>query len=68
MLVLSRKQNERVLIGSSIEVIVTKVQGNTVKLGINAPKEIPVHREEVYQQIEMESLDRMVDEEASYSI
>ncbi len=68
MLVLSRKKNERILIGSSIEIIVTKVHGNTVKLGINAPKDVPVHREEVHQQIELESQRLVPNEGVCYSI
>ena len=54
MLVLSRKTNQRILIGSSIEIVITQVRGNTVRLGINAPLDISVHREEVQHRIEKE--------------
>ena len=52
MLVLSRKPRERIVIGNEIEVVVLEVQGNRVKLGINGPSEIPIHRGEVYARIE----------------
>lgn len=51
MLILTRKINEKVLIGDDIEVTVLNVRGNQVKLGIKAPKEISVHREEIYQRL-----------------
>ena len=51
MLVLSRKRNEKVMIGHDIEVVVVEIRGNNVRLGIVAPKEVPVHREEVYEAI-----------------
>jgi carbon storage regulator len=51
MLVLTRKVNESIIIGDSIEVTVVGVEGDQVKLGITAPREISVHRREVYEQI-----------------
>ena len=54
MLVLSRKIGERILIGSGIQVVVLTSQGNRVRLGVEAPSEIPVHREEVAQRLEIE--------------
>lgn len=51
MLALSRKANESIIIGSDIEVTILEVKGEQVKIGIKAPKSIPVYREEVYQQI-----------------
>ncbi len=51
MLVLSRKQDESIIIGDNIVVTVLGVQGNQVKLGIIAPPEVPVHREEVAKKI-----------------
>ena len=51
MLALSRKANESIIIGNDIEVTVLEVKGEQVKIGIKAPKSIPVYREEVYQQI-----------------
>ncbi len=51
MLVLTRRKNERIRIGESIVVTVVDVRGDKVRIGIDAPREIPVHREEVYQAI-----------------
>lgn len=52
MLVLSRKLGERIVIGEGITVTVVAVHGNRVRLGFNAPAEVPIHREELQQQIE----------------
>ncbi len=49
MLVLSRKRDESIMIGDEIEVIVVDIRGDKVRLGINAPKSVPVHRREVYE-------------------
>lgn len=51
MLVLSRKPNESVIIGENIVVTVIEVRGDKVRLGIQAPREVAVHRQEVYDQI-----------------
>ena len=51
MLVLSRKEGQRIFIGSSIEIVVTEVSGNRVKLGISAPAEVPINREEVLSKV-----------------
>ena len=51
MLALSRKANESIIIGNDIEITILEVKGEQVKIGIKAPKSIPVYREEVYQQI-----------------
>ena len=51
MLVLSRKKNEQIVIGDSIIVIVVEVRGDKVRLGIDAPSDVPVHRREVYDAI-----------------
>ncbi|OOF78921.1 carbon storage regulator [Rodentibacter caecimuris] len=51
MLILTRKVGESVLIGDDISITVLSVRGNQVKLGVQAPKEVSVHREEIYQQI-----------------
>ena len=52
MLALSRKKNEALVINNNIEITVLEVKGEQVKLGIAAPKEIPVYRKEVYVQIQ----------------
>ncbi len=57
MLVLSRKVNQSVVIGNRIFVKVLSIQGDQVKLGIEAPKEIPVHRQEVFDAILRENLE-----------
>ncbi len=54
MLVLNRKKNESIVIANSILVTVIEIRGDKVRLGINAPAEIPVHREEVNQAIQRE--------------
>ncbi len=55
MLVLTRKLNESIKIGDSIEIIVIEVKGEQVKLGVHAPKSIGVHRGEVYDAIQTEN-------------
>lgn len=55
MLILTRKRNERIMIGDNIEIIVVDIKGEQVQLGINAPREIPVHRREVYEAIVREN-------------
>ncbi len=52
MLVLSRHKDESIIIGDNVEIIVVDVRGNKVRLGINAPTGIPVHRKEVYKRIQ----------------
>ena len=52
MLILTRKVGESVLIGDDISITVLSVRGNQVKLGVQAPKEVSVHREEIYQRIQ----------------
>tara|TARA_B100001248_G_scaffold262589_1_gene259778 strand:+ start:79963 stop:80223 length:261 start_codon:yes stop_codon:yes gene_type:complete len=51
MLVLSRSEDESIVIGDEIEVCIVRIDGNTVRLGIKAPKAVPVHRKEVYESI-----------------
>lgn len=51
MLVLSRKKNEAIVINDDIVITVVEIRGDKVRLGIVAPKDVPVHREEIYEQI-----------------
>ena len=55
MLVFTRKENESLFIGDDIEVTVLAIEGNKIRIGINAPKNIDVHREEVYRRIESQN-------------
>jgi len=56
MLILTRKVGEKITIGDDIEITVVEIKGKQVRLGINAPSELPVHREEVYRRILEENL------------
>jgi carbon storage regulator len=52
MLVLSRKLNQSIMIGDNVQLVVVSIDRDTVKLGIQAPREVPVHRAEVYEEIQ----------------
>ena len=52
MLVLSRKKNESIVINNDITIVVVEIRGDKVRLGVEAPKEVPVHRREVYDAIQ----------------
>ncbi len=56
MLVLSRQRDESIIIGDNIIVTIVDIRGDKVRLGINAPTEIPVHRQEVYEAIQRENM------------
>ena len=51
MLVLSRKKNESIVINDDITIVVVEIRGDKVRLGVEAPKEVPVHRREVFEAI-----------------
>ena len=52
MLALSRKENESIMIGNEIEITVLEIKGDQVKIGIKAPKNVSIYREEIYAQIQ----------------
>ena len=56
MLILTRKQGESVAIGDDIQVTVVEIQGKQVKLGVKAPREVSVHRQEIYEKIQQENI------------
>jgi carbon storage regulator len=71
MLILTRRVGETVMIGNEVTVTVLGVKGNQVRIGVNAPKDVAVHREEIYERIKREedpdsgtdtSVDRIADD------
>jgi len=62
MLVLSRQKDESIVIGDDVEITIVDVRGDKVRLGISAPKNIPVHRREVYDAIQREKAAKAKDE------
>ena len=57
MLVLSRQKNETIMIGDDVEITIVEIKGENVRVGISAPRSIPVHRKEVYLSIQQENLE-----------
>lgn len=57
MLILTRRVGESLMIGDNVNVTVLGVKGNQVRIGVNAPKDVAVHREEIYQRIQQERSD-----------
>jgi len=62
MLVLSRQKDESIMIGDDVEVIIVDVRGDKVRLGITAPRSIPVHRREVYEAIKREKAEKQAEQ------
>ena len=56
MLVLARRLNESIMIGDEVEIVVVALQGDQVKIGIRAPRSIPVYRKEIYEEIQRENI------------
>ena len=67
MLVLSRQRDESIMIGDDVEIIIVDVRGDKVRLGITAPKCIPVHRREIYDAIQREKADKQEPEKQAES-
>ena len=63
MLVLSRQKDESIMIGDDVEIIIVDVRGDKVRLGITAPKQIPVHRREIYDAIQREKNEKKQEQE-----
>ena len=61
MLVLSRKKDEKIVIGDNITLMVIEIRGDKVRLGIDAPRDVAVHREEVYEAIKREAEQQQAD-------
>ncbi len=59
MLALSRKKNEAIIVNNNVEITILDIKGDQVKLGISAPREVPVYRKEVYVQIQESNKEAM---------
>ena len=68
MLILTRKVGETLMIGDEIEVTILSLKGNQVRIGVNAPKDVPVHREEIYDRIKREQAGNEVGNEAGNTL
>ncbi len=65
MLVLSRQKDESIIIGDDVEITIVDVRGDKVRLGINAPRSISVHRKEIYEAIQREKTEKAAEEAAA---
>lgn len=68
MLALSRKTNESIMLGSDIEISILEIKGDQVKIGINAPKSVPIFRKEIFLQIEEENKQAVAQEQSKETI
>jgi carbon storage regulator len=64
LLILSRKRNEKIMIGDDITIMIVDIRGDQVQIGIDAPRSIPVHRHEIYEEIKSATL-RAADSDAA---
>ena len=68
MLVLSRKKDEKIVIGDNITIMVIEIRGDKVRLGIEAPREVTVHRQEVYEAIQREQDEQQDEQQTGISV
>ena len=66
MLVLSRKKNESIVINNDITIVVVEIRGDKVRLGVEAPREVPVHRQEVYEAIQRSNIEQDASKETPH--
>ena len=68
MLVLTRKKGQSLMIGHDIELSIIDIQGDQVRIGINAPKSVTIHRKEIYEEIRKENLSAVVGKETNIKV
>jgi len=68
MLVLTRKKGQSLMIGHDIEISIIDIQGDQVRIGINAPKSVTIHRKEIYEEIIKENLSAVAGKEANIQV
>lgn len=68
MLVLTRKKGQSLMIGHDIELSIIDIQGDQVRIGINAPKNVTIHRKEIYEEIRKENLSAVVGKETDIQV
>lgn len=66
MLILARKLRESIMIGDNIEITVSAIEGDRVKLAISAPKHVEIHRKEVYMEIQQENRDASLQKDVEF--